>query len=760
MKFLYLFLFAYTTAFTTYAQEQSGKIEGKIIDNNGAIAGASVMLKNTRSGQLTQADGSFSMKAPVGKQSLLIQFIGYHAFEKEIEVKNNETLSLGTITLSEKSNDLQDVVITGQFGLQSVRNSVYQVRTITNEQIRLRGATNIQSVLNTELGMRFSNDLTLGTTDVQLMGMSGQNVKVLLDGVPLVDRGSTRESIGQIDINIIDRIEIVEGPMSVTYGSDALAGVINIITKKGEEGANWTLTGRVQEETAGDEYEPFNGKGTHNEFLGLAWQKKGLQVSGNFTRNFFGGWQGLSTGRAKEWMPKEQYLTTAGISYRNQKFNGWYRFNGTNETLKSLGNTYINTQTNNLSATDQYYITNRWFHQLQGEYQFNAKNSLTAAASYTDYSRKTQTTDIDLVRDRRTLSLTQGSQDKAIFQTTFVRLTGQHKFSSQVSLQHGLEANINSSSGARIEGTPSISEFAYFASSELKIGSNINIRPGLRFIKNSVYDAPPVIPSINTKFTLAKGVDLRVAYARGFRSPALRELYFTFFDSNHAIRGNTNLKAEYSNSFNAFLSYQVFEKPKLRLNSTLGGFYNVFENLISIGVDPNDTRVSTYLNVDLYKTTGLTWNNTLYLENLQLTLGYSHIGRFNRFSTSESLPEFVWSSEINSNIRYTFSKIAASISLFYKFTGKQPSYQAVSTEAGIQTRLAETSSFHTSDLTFNKVFYKNFSLLAGVKNLFDVTRINNSAVDTGGAHSAGGGAVPMSYGRSYFLGLSAQISKH
>ncbi len=760
MRFLYLFLFTYSTVITALSQEQSGKIEGKVSDNNGAVAGASVMIKNTRLGQSTKADGSFSLNAPVGKQTLVIQFIGYQAFEKEIEVRSEVPLMLGNITLSEKSIELNDVVITGQFGPQSVRNSVYQVRTISNEQIKLRGATNIQSVLSTELGMRFSNDLTLGTTDVQLMGMSGQNVKVLLDGIPLVDRGSTRESIGQIDVNIIDRIEIVEGPMSVTYGSDALAGVINIITKKDETGATWTLTARAQEETSGDEYEAFQGEGTHNEFLGLAWQKKGVQLSVNFTRNFFGGWQGLSTGRAKEWMPKEQYLSSAGISYRNEKFNGWYRFNGTTETLKSLGNTYISTQTNNLSATDQYYITDRWFHQLQGEYQFNAKNSLTMAVSYTDYSRKTQTTDIDLVRDRRTLSLTQGSQDKAIFQTSFLRLTAQHVFSNKISLQHGFEANINSSSGARIQGTPTINEFAYFASSEFRLNRGINIRPGLRFIKNSVYDAPPLIPSINTKFTLAKGLDLRVAYARGFRSPALRELYFTFFDSNHSIRGNTNLKAEHSDSFNAFLSYQVFEKPKFRLNSTLGGFYNVFNNLISIGVDPTDTKVSTYINVDMYKTTGTTWNNTLYWENLQATLGYSYIGRFNRFSTTESLPEFVWSSEINTNIRYTFPKIAASISLFYKFTGRQPSYQTVSTESGLQTRLSETAGFHTSDLTFNKVFYKNFSLLAGVKNLFNVTRVNNTAVDSGGAHSAGGGAVPMSYGRSYFLGLTAQLSKH
>jgi outer membrane receptor for ferrienterochelin and colicins len=161
----------------------------------------------------------------------------------------------------------------------------------------------------------------------------------------------------------------------------------------------------------------------------------------------------------------------------------------------------------------------------------------------------------------------------------------------------------------------------------------------------------------------------------------------------------------------------------------------------------------------MYKTAGTTWNNTLYWKNLQATLGYSYIGRYNRLSESVNLPEFTWSSELNTNIRYTFTKISTSISFFYKFTGNQPSYQSVSTESGLQTRLAETSSFHTSDLTCNKVFYKNFSLLAGVKNLFNVTRVNNTAIDTGGAHSSGGGTVPMSYGRSYFLGLTAQLSK-
>jgi outer membrane receptor for ferrienterochelin and colicins len=741
---------------TAFSQTPKGKVTGTVRDSNGSIAGATVAIPTTSWGTTTDANGHFELALPHGKHKISIRFVGYSAVEKEVSVENT-TVSLGDILLTPSTNQLDAVVVTGQFGPQSVRNSVYQIRTISNEQIRLRGATNVQTVLNTELGMRFSNDLTLGTTDVQLMGMSGQNVKILLDGVPMIDRGSTRESLGQIDVNIIDRIEIVEGPMSVTYGSDALAGVINIITKKGEEKANLTLTARVQEETTGSEYQPFAGEGTHNEFLGVAWQKKGWQLSGNFSRNFFGGWQGTNTGRKKEWLPKEQYLSTAGIAYRTQKINAWYRFNGTSETLKSLGNTYINTQTKNLSATDQFYITHRWFHQAQGEYQFSDKSSLNAAVSFTDYSRQTETTDYDLVRERRTLNLS-SSQDKSIFKTTFARLTAQHRLSSHISIQHGFETNLNSSTGERIQGTPHINEFAYFVSSEFKFGQRINVRPGLRFLKNSVYDAPPIIPSINTKFILADGLDLRLAYARGFRSPALRELYFTFFDASHSIRGNTNLKAEHSDSFNAFLSYQILEKPTLRLNSTLGGFYNHFNNLISIGTAPSDPTISTYLNIDTFKTTGFTFNNTLFWKNLQGSLGFSHIGRYNSLSESISSPAFVWSNEVNTNLRYTVPRIATSLSIYYKYTGKLPTYQAVTTENGTIANLAETAAFHMADVTLNKVFFKNSTLIGGVKNLFNVTRLSNSATSSGSGHSSGG-AVPMAYGRSFFIGLTAQLSK-
>ncbi|HMU73174.1 MAG TPA: TonB-dependent receptor plug domain-containing protein, partial [Ferruginibacter sp.] len=216
------------------------------------------------------------------------------------------------------SKDLSEVVVTGQYKPQTVKKSVYQVRIINSERIKLSGATTVQQVLNNQVGFRFSNDNTLGTTDVQLMGMSGRNVKILLDGVPMVDRGDTRESLNQVDINSIERIEIVEGPMSVIFGSDALAGVINIITKKHVKD-DLSVSANIQEETAGTEYHPFNYKGVHMQNLNLAYKKSNWTLSVGGTHNDFNGYGGDAYGRNKSWKPREQWLGNARIGYRNSR---------------------------------------------------------------------------------------------------------------------------------------------------------------------------------------------------------------------------------------------------------------------------------------------------------------------------------------------------------------------------------------------------------------------------------------------------------
>ena len=124
------------------------------------------------------------------------------------------------------AKEMGEVIVTGQYKPQSVKNSVYQVRTISKERIQKQAATKLQDVLNSELNIRFSQDPATGGSDISMLGLSGQNVKILLDGMPMIGRqGTSNEiNINQIDVNTIERIEIIEGPMSVIYGADALAG--------------------------------------------------------------------------------------------------------------------------------------------------------------------------------------------------------------------------------------------------------------------------------------------------------------------------------------------------------------------------------------------------------------------------------------------------------------------------------------------------------------------------------------------------------
>jgi outer membrane receptor for ferrienterochelin and colicins len=651
---------------------------------------------------------------------------------------------------------LGDVVVTGQYEPQSVKKSVYQVRTINYDRIRSRGATDILSVLRTELGVRFSNDLTLGTSDISLMGMGGQNVKILLDGVPLLDRGATRESVNQIDVNTIERIEIVEGPMSVMYGTDALAGVINIITKQYDD--KLTIEAKIQEETAGKEYALFDGKGVHNENVGVTWRGRTWNAAGTITRNDFGGWQGSYAGRKKEWNAKDQWLGSGSVGFNHKDLTVSYRLNYLNEAITSLGDVNINTNV----AIDKAYRTNRYTHMARADWDMNERLSFSGVASYQDYSRRTQTTTIDMTTDERRLTLGAGEQDEAKFSSAMMRGMFLYKQSEKFSWQPGFDINLNTGAGERMDGDRSIADYAFFVTSEFKAWRSVSIRPGLRFSYNSVYDAPPVIPSLNTKFSLAKSLDLRLAYAYGFRAPALRELYFSFHDASHDIDGNPDLKAEYSNSFSGSLAWQVLTTASLRIQTSLGGFYNTFHNQIVIANvnDPSQPtgKLSRYDNVYRSRTIGSTLENTFAWKAFTATLGFSYIGIADPLKAENGSVDILWSPEVNTVLSHRFERAKMLASLFYKFTGERSNYEIATVDNVSVTRLATRESFHFADASLTKKITPNLDLIGGVKNIFDVTTIQNSSANTGGAHSTGS-AVSMSYGRSYYFTLNFQFTR-
>lgn len=671
------------------------------------------------------------------------------------------SLISGTISAQEdtiKAKDLDGVVVTGQYKPQSIKNSVYQVRTISKERIQQQGAAKLQDVLSNELNIRFSQDPATGGSDITMMGLGGQNVKILLDGVPMVGRqGTTNEiNINQIDINSIERIEIVEGPMSVVYGADALAGVINIITKKGGA-AKFSVTARVHEETIGKEYSLKTGAnnltaGIHNQYLGLSWRYKNWELGGGFGHNYFGGWKDTAVERELVWHNKDQILANGFVGYTKGKLNLRYRFDGLDEIIYNPGNFNIPyPEANDKLAFDQEYLSRRVMQQLQGSYVFNNDLSFQGQASYTDYSRQVYSTNVSQSTKQVTMAAAKEQSLDKIKGFNF-RGTAYYKLSSVISFQPGVDINLESGKGQRLkEGNNEVNDYAFFLTSEITPSKKISIRPGIRVIRNSVYDAPPVIPSINTKFVLANNLDLRLSYARGFRSPSLRELYFNFFDANHQIVGNPDLKAETSHSFNGSLTWKKANANELVYSTTLGGFYNNVKNLIDYAIDVSDPNVFILTNVSNSKTAGASLTTSIKYKQWNIAVGGSYTGFYNAYSESDTeLPQLQWSVEANSTISYRFSKLGLDANLFYKFTGKRPYYALNSSTQEVV--LTEQEGYHMADFTLNKKLFKLFSLNAGIRNLFDVDRINSSYAN-GATHNSSSGVRSIANGRSFFAGL-------
>lgn len=752
----FIILFLSVTIYSFGQESKEVEISGIVKTTDGYPAEfITVTLKNTTFGSITGVGGKFRFTAPPGEYTMVVYSIAAHRKEFTVSISPNGENIFSDIVIIENKAQLGEVVVTGQFSPQSMRNSVYKVRVISRLQIEEKAATSLQGLLNTEIGIRMSNDMALGETDFELMGMSGNNVKVLIDGIPMIDRLSTKQSLSQIDINTVERIEIVEGPMSVIYGSDALAGVINIITRKGgKDGNHLQIGAKVQEESVGNEYDFFTGDGVHNQNVNATYRfQNGLSVGGSFTNNSYGGWQGDSIGRKKQWQPKDQYLIGGQLGYAKKDLNIWYRLDYLNEEILTEAN--INPITNRTS--DKKFKVDRFTHQLQGNWVANNKLSFSAAASYQNYERETQTVVIDLNTGSKWLSDEASSQDVVNYSSFFSRAAAVWKISPKLSLQPGLEFQSYTGEGDRVEEGHHINNGAFFLSAEYKPLEWLNIRPGFRSIYNSDFDAPAIVPALNVKVALHTDMDLRLSYGRGYRAPTLQELYYSFHDSNHDIDGNPDLEAEYSNSYMASYVWRIFHDSNIRLTSTLTGFFNDYKKRITLTQSLVQSGYYTYYNMDRYKTIGGTFENSLVWKDLTVNASFSYVGRYNRYyedAAYADTEQFRFSPELSASAIYNFPKIAT-FSLFYKFTGKRHEYMVDSSKNLV---LSGIESFNWADFTVSRNIGKGLTVSAGIKNLFDITSVKNTA-SSGGAHGGTTGFSQMGCGRSYFAGLAFDFNK-
>jgi outer membrane receptor for ferrienterochelin and colicins len=657
-----------------------------------------------------------------------------------------------------KENVLSNVVITGQYKPTRSEDAVQRIRVIDHDKIVAMGAQNLRDVLLNEMNVTVAQDNVLGSS-VQIQGISGQNVKILVDGVPVIGQQNGNIDISQLNVYNVDRIELIEGPMSVNYGTDALAGTINIISKSTQKNT-W--------ETGINTYYETIGKYNVNANVGYHNGSHTILLSG--ARNFFDGWtpgepthffgfrsRPADSTRAVSWDPKEEYHANLQYIYSIGKWKLRYKLDYFYDKITNRG---FPIEPLDNRAFDDYYTTYRFNNTLFLHTTILKNKNLNFLAAYNQYKRIKNTYSTNL----NTLEQTAGSasdQDTSKYSLFNTRATlSTNNINAKINYEAGYDINIEKGYGVRIlNKEQQIGDYAAYASLEYKLTDSITLRPGLRYAYNTAFDAP-LIPSINIKYQINKRLVVRASYARGFRAPNVKELYFEFKDSNHDIVGNPDLKPEKSNNYNVATTYSI-TLNHVNYKIELSGFYNSISNMISLA-QPDTTRTRyTYVNIDQFKTKGLQLNLTAQYKNLTVAVGGSYIGRYNQLYKSEAatVSAFSYAPELRCNLNYALQKIGVNAALFLKHTGKVPGYGL---DSNNKITLTSIEPYTIADFSLSKLFcHKTIAVSIGCKNIFNTINISQSISSSNSvatAHNTGNSSLSIGTGRSYFIGIGYKFS--
>lgn len=661
---------------------------------------------------------------------------------------SSEDVFPDVIKLTPTTFYIEEVVTTGQIRPTTIQKSVFDIKVIDKESINARAAPTLREVLMNENNVRVSKDGVLGSS-MSINGIDGQNVKIMIDGVPMIGRENGNINLDQINVKNAERIEIIQGPMSAIYGSDALGGVINIITKDPDK--KLLLEFENYNESIGQYNLLANGsfKVGENKFL----------VSG--IRNLFQGFTPNPTFRADLWDPREQYFADVKWLRDFGKYKVSYNSNFMKDFILNRTEP-IDAPYNELGFDDEYH-TNRFLNSFSIAGEVAESRYINVIANHSYYDRRTDRYLKDLVTLERTLTRDINDQKFNNFQSFMSRGTYSHdEIVSSYSYQLGYEVRYDDGSGDRINTeNSSIADIAGFFTSEYKPFEKLTINPMFRFIYNTKYNAP-IIPVFNFKYSLAKNFDLRASFARGFRAPSIKELNLEFIDQNHYIIGNPNLSAENSYTINAMVNYNFYSNQHV-IKTELKYFYNNINDMITL-VDVGfeevvQQQIFSYSNINKFKSNGFQVNLSYFRDKVSNNLSFLYIGRW-----TSILNEFNYTPEVSYNLTYNIDEIETRLAIFYKYTGpivrfgyigvmEEEEDPIINEEDLIEYKILD---FHNMDINISKyLFDKKVDVSFGIKNVFDVTNIRTTGQSMGGVHSGGNtGSLPMNWGRTYFLRLT------
>ncbi len=666
-----------------FALAQKYNISGVVVDERSEpLPGASVWVKGTTIGAGSNTNGAFSIQLKSGDPIILhASYSGFETQEMQIDPKRQkEALH---IQLKPAKNELDEVVVTGARVERLIKEVPVLTRIIGPKEIEAVNPMSIESLLQYELpGLQFSYNSMSQMPEIKYQGMEGEYILFLIDGERISGEGSDHNvDYTRFNVDDIERIEVIRGAQSTVYGSNALGGVINIITKS----ANRPYSGNISARYAGSNGQKYSASvGTKQNRLS-SMSSLTYRTMDSYTIKDKGNTDFTTIHGYNIWDASQKfgYAFTEKLS---ADVKGSFYHNKRNI---SEGKRYQDIFTDCVVSGKLKYLIDKK-QQLSFSYIYDHykkdKDFFKAGFVRTDYRNRNHVTHLD-------------------YSGTF----GDHTFSA------GAEGNYEYLKHYMIKDSADadVKTAAFYMQEDWKITDGLNVIMGARADYQERYKWH-VTPKISAMYRPISTVNLRLGYCQGFRSPSLKELYQEYDMGGlgwFMLYGNPNLKPETSNQFSASAEWN-----RNGWNASVSTYHNLFRDKIVYRRIGDGSKDLQYVNANQAKTTGveaiLRWRSDF---GLTLMGSYSYVNDYQKVegkNTSTVRPH-----SLTFNVQYLkkIGKISYTTTLHGQWASRLTTH--VNTSSGLME--VSFSPRTLCNLNIGARFPRGIMISLGVDNLFN-----------------------------------------
>lgn len=680
-------------------------VSGLVTDMRGEpLSGAVVTLKEAPTkGTVADASGKYVFVLPEEKEyTMQVSFVGYLSQERVLKAGYSGEENF---KLEEDVQNLETVVVTGTRTPKLLKDVPIVTRVITSDDIQKVDATHIGDLLQSELpGVEFSYSMNQQVS-LNMQGFGGNAVLFLVDGERLAGETLDNVDYSRLNLDNVERVEIVKGAASSLYGSNAVGGVVNIISKTSTE--PWTLN--------------LNGRyGAHNE------QRYGGIFSFNVGKlNSTTNVQHTSVDAIDLTNGTGESVGDYSTVYGNETWNFKERLIYTvNDHLKLTGRAGYFFRERNISETskDRY---RDFSGGLKANYTFDKNNDLEVGYTFDQYDKSDY---LPLSgNDIRDYSNVQHTL-RALYNRNIM---GKHTLTIGGDYMHDYLMSY------QFEDNGSEEQFTVdaFAQFDMKLSDKLDVIAGLRYDYYSEADAENVSSKVGVMYKIGNCA-LRGSYAGGFRAPTLKEMYMDFFMGNiFMIYGNEDLKPETSQNFSLSAEYL-----KGRYNLTVTGYYNLVDNRITTAWD-QEQQGMVYLNIDDVRIAGMDVNASVKFPcgigtRVSYAYTHEHVGSGQPYVSSTRPHTATARVEYDKKWKnYAFNVMLSGRVLSKVTVDEYTSYTSYE-----ETEQVTYPAYTIWKLSLTQKIWKGISLTMAVDNLFNYVPsyyYNNSPSTTGTTFMAG-----------------------